>query len=148
MGMRALWIVPLIAGILILGTLGLSQEAFSFKSSFDWEPTFSGCGQIFCPMNFTNTSTTTFVIIQQIQFQLDVDSDKKGLQPLTFPLAVKLAPQSFIVINFPLKDLNGDPIEITRTFLVSVTAEEIEPNTLGTGEEKVKKTVSNKPIKP
>jgi len=38
MGMRAIWIVPVIASVLILGTLGLSQDVFAIDFSFSIPP--------------------------------------------------------------------------------------------------------------
>ena len=147
--MRVSVIIPVIASILILGTMSLSQEVFSAKSGLFWEPVpgIWSDGTRICPLNFTNIGVSTLTVVQ-VQFQLDENPTVKGLQALTYPLALKLVPGDFAVIEFPLEDVNGDPIQIKNAVLVSVTAEEIEDSPRGADDPKVRKSVSNKAIKP
>ena len=147
--MRVSVLIPVIASILILGTMSLSQEVFSAKSGLFWEPVpgIWTDDVILCPLNFTNIGVSTLTV-KQVQFQLDENPTVKGLQPLTYPLELKLVPGDFAVIEFPLEDVNGDPIQIKNAVLVSVTAEEIEDSPRGADDPKVRKSVSNKAIKP
>ena len=150
--MKEDWTFVVITGITVIAillTVPIAVDAA--QSSLDWNIVgswgFRITDPIFCPINFTNIGTAT-VNLQQISFQIDENPEKKGLQPLTFPLTINLVPNEFVVIEFPIEDVNGDPIPLKKTILVSVTSEEVEDSPRSGDEPKRTKTVSNKAIKP
>ena len=144
LGMRASWAVPVIASILILGTLVLAQEAFA---AINIERFPSLIDPIFKPMNFSVTNTgKEGIIITGITIQLDQDTDLKRLQPFTFDFLKLLKPGESFFFAPELQTIKGDAVEIRKRTLVSVTAEEDQPNPRDPNNPRKKMVVGNKAI--
>jgi len=145
--MRASWAVPVIASILILGTLGLSQESFAAIN-------ISLCDKcdpiepILKPMNFTVTNTgKNPITLTRVSIFLDENPDARKIQPFTIDLGIFLKPlESFDFISL-LFDKNGDLVEPGTKTKISVTFEEVELNPRDADNPKIKTGKSTKNLK-
>jgi len=134
MDMRASWAVPVIASILILGTLGLAQEAFA---AIDINRLVT-IDPILKPMNFTVANTgKNPITVTGITIFVDQDPTVRKVQAFTFDLNTFLKPLESFIFD-PILTINDDgetPVALDKKTLVSVTAEEVPDSPRGDPED-------------